>query len=272
MNLDNIDPKLWKRIAHRFDLKYFDYFGREWGWVINRFVSRENRVVMRGIKCKRGFSETDLVIYLPNHRSHYDYLVLGYMFWEQGMKIPRFAAGENLFFWPFDNLWRKLGAYAVDRGNMDWNYRKTMVEYVTHLVVDEKCDQIDFVGGGRSYTGRLQEPKLGLLGVVWKASQQIQENVVGQPVFLDYDPGVIEEKYFEALKKFKYSNQYWAYVGLDLYAFFKQFIWPKEIKLSIEFGDPFSIKKCKSKKELGEKVQSVLSEMACESMMDEFGI
>jgi glycerol-3-phosphate O-acyltransferase len=35
------------------------------------------------------------LIFLPNHKSHVDYLVISYIFYRMGIALPHIAAGDN---------------------------------------------------------------------------------------------------------------------------------------------------------------------------------
>ena len=55
------------------------------------------------------------IIYVPCHRSHMDYLLLSYVILQEGLVMPRIAAGINLNFWPAGPIFRKGGAFFIRR-------------------------------------------------------------------------------------------------------------------------------------------------------------
>ena len=52
---------------------------------------------------------------VPCHRSHFDYLILTYIFHTNYLSPPHIAAGINLSFWPMGPLFRGAGAYFIRR-------------------------------------------------------------------------------------------------------------------------------------------------------------
>lgn len=55
------------------------------------------------------------MIYLPNHRSHLDYILLSFTLAQHGFRVPYVAAGDNLDI-PLFSWWlRSLGAFFIKR-------------------------------------------------------------------------------------------------------------------------------------------------------------
>ena len=55
------------------------------------------------------------IVLVPCHRSHFDYLILTYIFHTNYLSPPHIAAGINLSFWPMGPLFRGAGAYFIRR-------------------------------------------------------------------------------------------------------------------------------------------------------------
>jgi glycerol-3-phosphate O-acyltransferase len=55
------------------------------------------------------------LVYLPNHRSHIDYLLLSYFIYQQGLAPPHIAAGANLNFPVIGPILRRGGAFFLRR-------------------------------------------------------------------------------------------------------------------------------------------------------------
>lgn len=103
------------------------------------------------------------IVYAPCHRSHMDYLLLSYVLYRQGLVPPHIAAGINLNFWPAGPIFRRLGAFFIRRsfrGNK--LYTAVFREYLAELFVRGYSVEY-FIEGGRSRTGRLLNPKTGML-------------------------------------------------------------------------------------------------------------
>lgn len=103
------------------------------------------------------------IVYAPCHRSHMDYLLLSYVLYRQGLVPPHIAAGINLNFWPAGPIFRRLGAFFIRRsfkGNK--LYTAVFREYLAELFMRGYSVEY-FIEGGRSRTGRLLDPKTGML-------------------------------------------------------------------------------------------------------------
>ena len=103
------------------------------------------------------------IVYAPCHRSHMDYLLLSYVLYRQGLVPPHIAAGINLNFWPAGPIFRHLGAFFIRRsfkGNK--LYTAVFREYLAELFIRGYAVEY-FIEGGRSRTGRLLDPKTGML-------------------------------------------------------------------------------------------------------------
>ena len=53
------------------------------------------------------------VVLVPCHRSHFDYLILSYLFHLNFVSPPHIFAGVNMAFWPLAPFLRGAGAYFV---------------------------------------------------------------------------------------------------------------------------------------------------------------
>ncbi len=105
------------------------------------------------------------VIYVPCHRSHMDYLLLSYLLYTQGIVPPHIVAGINLNLPVVGTILRKGGAFFIRRsirGSM--LYSAVLSEYVAQLVAGGYSIEY-FVEGGRSRTGRLLQPKGGMVSM-----------------------------------------------------------------------------------------------------------
>lgn len=103
------------------------------------------------------------IVYAPCHRSHMDYLLLSYVLYRQGLVPPHIAAGINLNFWPAGPIFRRLGAFFIRRSFKGSKlYTSVFREYLAELFIRGYSVEY-FVEGGRSRTGRLLDPKTGML-------------------------------------------------------------------------------------------------------------
>ncbi len=128
------------------------------------------------------------VVYVPCHRSHMDYLLVSYLLYENGIVPPHIAAGVNLNLPVIGSLLRKGGAFFLRRSfKANALYSTVFSEYVTQLFRRGVSLEY-FVEGGRSRTGRLLDPRAGMLAMTVKSFlAESRRPVVFQPVYIGYE-------------------------------------------------------------------------------------
>jgi glycerol-3-phosphate O-acyltransferase len=140
------------------------------------------------------------VVYVPCHRSHMDYLVLSYLLYERGIVPPHIAAGINLNLPVIGTILRKGGAFFMRRsfrGNP--LYSAVFTEYVAQLVSGGYSLEY-FIEGGRSRTGRLLQPKGGMISMTVRAFlRQPKKPVLFQPVYIGYEKLLEGNSYLDEL-------------------------------------------------------------------------
>ena len=128
------------------------------------------------------------IIYVPCHRSHIDYLLLGYVTYEGGLQLPHVAAGINLNMPVVGGILRGGGAFFLRRtfkGNR--LYATVFDAYINQVLVKGHSMEY-FVEGGRSRTGRLLSPKGGmLLMTVNSFVKSPKRPIVFVPVYFGYE-------------------------------------------------------------------------------------
>jgi glycerol-3-phosphate O-acyltransferase len=153
-----------------------------------------------GIAKIRQVSKKMPFVIIPCHRSHFDYLLLSYIFYKNNIQLPFIAAGNNLAFFPMGYIFRKSGAFFMRRSFKGNDlYAEVFNRYVRTLL-KEGLPLEFFIEGGRSRTGKMVMPKYGLLSMIIDA---YQENVVDDlaviPVYIGYDRVIEEKAYLEEL-------------------------------------------------------------------------
>lgn len=118
-----------------------------------------------GLEMVREAARRGPVVVVPSHKSHVDYLVLSQVFFRNGMIPPHIAAGENLDFWPVGPIFRRGGAFFLRRKlKGDRMYSTVFAAYVRRLLREGHAVEF-FIEGGRSRTGKLLPPKMGMLAM-----------------------------------------------------------------------------------------------------------
>lgn len=148
----------------------------------------------------RDISKRIPFVIIPCHRSHMDYLLLSYVFYEHNIQLPFVAAGTNMMFGPFGHIFRKSGAFFVRRSfKGDVFYREVFAKYVKALLKEGLPIEF-FIEGGRSRTGKMVMPRYGLLSMVIEAYRELPcDDLALIPVFIGYDRVMEEKSYLEEL-------------------------------------------------------------------------
>jgi glycerol-3-phosphate O-acyltransferase len=140
-----------------------------------------------GLDKTREAARRGTIVLLPSHKSHVDYLVLSYVLRKNLLELPVVAAGDNLAFFPIGELLRRGGAFFIRRDfRGDRLYAAVVDAYVRRLLRDGWAIEF-YLEGGRSRTGRLLAPKLGLLNLVVDAALSSERSVSFVPVSIGYD-------------------------------------------------------------------------------------
>ncbi len=128
------------------------------------------------------------IIYVPCHRSHVDYLLLSYVIYKRGLSIPYVAAGDNLDVPVLGPLLRGAVAFYIRRsfrGNA--LYTAVLREYM-HTLITRNTPIEYFIEGGRSRSGRLLPPKMGMLAMtIHSQLRQTNKPVVFIPTYIGYE-------------------------------------------------------------------------------------
>lgn len=128
------------------------------------------------------------IIYVPCHRSHMDYLLLSYVIYKRGLRIPQVAAGDNLNIPVLGQMLRNGGAFFMRRsfkGNA--LYSAVFREYVHSMLMRNNPIEY-FVEGGRSRSGRLLPPKKGMVAMTVQSHlRQAGKPIAFIPTYIGYE-------------------------------------------------------------------------------------
>ncbi len=154
-------------------------------WLWNKLY---DGVQIHGLDRLLKVAKDNEVIYVPCHRSHIDYLLMSYVVYVNGLVPPHIAAGVNLNMPVVGPILRRGGAFFMRRsfkGNR--LYSAVFNEYL-NLVFDRGFSVEYFIEGGRSRTGRLLDPRPGMLNMTIRSFLRIQRRpFVFVPVHFSYE-------------------------------------------------------------------------------------
>ena len=138
------------------------------------------------------------VVLVPCHRSHFDYMVLSYIFRENFLSPPHIAAGINLAFWPIGSFLRGAGAFFIHRTFEHNDLYKLVFDRYLSVMIRQGYTLEFFIEGGRSRTGKILTPKLGMLsGIVRSFLQGARRDLYLVPVSIHYGR-IAEESAYNA--------------------------------------------------------------------------
>lgn len=131
------------------------------------------------------------VVFVMNHRSNMDYLLVTYLAAERS--ALSYAVGEWANVWGLRSIIRSMGAYFIRRSSNNPLYRKVVARYVK-MATEGGVTQAVFPEGRLSRDGVLQPPKLGILSYITDGFEPgASRDIVFVPIGMNYDR-VLEDR------------------------------------------------------------------------------
>ena len=133
-----------------------------------------------------------IVVYLMNHRSNADYVLVGYVL--TGKVAISYAVGEWARAFPLEYIFKSFGSYFVRRKFREPLYHTVLERYV-QLITRNGVTQGIFPEGGLSRDGKLRSAKIGLLDYVIGVARDpsFRNRIYLVPVAINYDR-VLEDR------------------------------------------------------------------------------
>ncbi|MBW2147110.1 MAG: 1-acyl-sn-glycerol-3-phosphate acyltransferase [Deltaproteobacteria bacterium] len=206
------------------------------GWLWNNIYDGI-QVDQAGLSRVREAARKGPLVLVPSHKSHIDYLVLSHVLYRNQMNLPLVAAGLNLAFWPLGFILRKSGAYFIRRNfRGDRLYPKVVSRYL-RLLIREGFWQEFFIEGGRSRTGKLYQPKMGMLSMLINAFEEAKDHdLIFIPVFIGYDRIIEEGAYLRELRGESKQAE-----SLSQLVRIRKYLKKRYGRAYITFGEPISV-------------------------------
>lgn len=157
---------------------------------LSSFMTRSYKVDVDdfGLAELRTLGRDASLIFLPNHKSYLDPIILRSTLGKWGFPGNYVLGGDNLAFWPMAPLARRNGIVFIRREfKGDEVYKKTLRTYLAYLMANN-ANLEWYIEGGRSRSGKLRPPRYGILSYVVDAFTSAgDETAYCVPVSITYD-------------------------------------------------------------------------------------
>lgn len=183
--------------AQHIQVHHFLYYVLKWLFskMFDAVDVKESQFAMLKEKNQEGS-----LIYVSCHKSHIDYLLIGFLCFVNQMAIPYMAAGKNLSFWPVGPILRNAGAFFLRRSFKGLGLYPDVFAAYLKVLIKEHININFYIEGGRSRTGKLLPPRLGLLAFLLQAVKEEGVNdLTFVPTFVGYDQVPEEGSYLREL-------------------------------------------------------------------------
>lgn len=203
-------------------------------WFWNRIYSG---IEVNGVTRLTQIAQTHTLIYAPSHRSHIDYLLLSYTLYQHGFMLPHIAAGDNLNMILVGPLLRRGGAFFMRRSfRRDRLYASIFNEYLYEMLRHGRSVEY-FIEGGRSRTGRLLQPRTGMVQMTLDSNDRgVPRPIAIMPVYVGYEKLVEADSYVNELRGAKKSSESLFDVFQNL-----RLVRQKFGRVSLNFGKPIEL-------------------------------
>ena len=200
-------------------------------FIFNRMYSKIN-VMIDNIHGLKALQKESPIIYVPCHKSHFDYLLIQFTIITLQLGTPFIAAGENLNLTGIGSLLRGGGAFFIKRSFTNPIHKLVTSAYISVLLKRNHCIEF-FIEGTRSRTGKLKKSKFGLLKMIVSG---MPKDAFIVPISITYDRVAETQSYVtELLGSEKEQESILSLIkGVSV-------INEKYGNINIRFGEPFSI-------------------------------
>ncbi|MEP7002197.1 MAG: 1-acyl-sn-glycerol-3-phosphate acyltransferase [bacterium] len=227
-------------------IAYYQIGYRVSGWLLHLFY--KTSVDFEDARAKERLPRDAVLIYVMNHRSNADYILVSYAL--AGQVAISYAVGEWARAFPLEVVFKSFGSYFIRRRYREPLYHSVLERYV-QLITREGVTQGIFVEGGLTRDGKLRAPKIGLLdyvlGIGRDAAFAKRLHVV--PVAVNYDR-VLEDRTLlreletksggKAVSRATQANEVLRYVGSNVGRLLTR-RWKKYGRAAVVVGAPIPL-------------------------------
>ena len=150
----------------------------------SRFVYSNNEI---NDLCKTCALPETNTVFVPTHKSYFDYLILNYILYREKVTVPLVAAGDNLDFFPLSPVLRKMGAFFIRRKIKDDEFYKKLLTTYLEQIVTAGYNIEFFIEGGRSRSGMVRSPRTGMLKMLAEITKATNRKLYIVPVSITYE-------------------------------------------------------------------------------------
>ena len=186
-----------------------------------------------------------IVVYLMNHRSNADYVLVGYAL--SGRVAISYAVGEWARAFPLEYVFKSFGSYFIRRKYREPLYHTVLERYV-QLITRNGVTQGIFPEGGLTRDGRLQPAKIGLLDYILGVAREpaYRDRIFVVPVAINYDRVLEDRSLLRELEarrggarvpRLRQLGEVMHYVGWNLGRLFAR-RWKRYGRAAVTIGEP----------------------------------
>ncbi|BES72461.1 glycerol-3-phosphate 1-O-acyltransferase PlsB [Marinobacter nanhaiticus D15-8W] len=203
-------------------------------WLWNRIY---NGVAINNVQVAQDAAKDNAVVYVPCHRSHIDYLLLSYVLYRNGLMPPHIAAGINLNMPVVGPILRRGGAFFMRRSFKDNPLYATVFNEYMHVMFSRGYSVEYFVEGGRSRTGRMLQPRAGMLAMTVRSYlRDHRKPIVFVPVYIGYEKVMEGRSYLGELRGKKKQKESIFSLAKTVKKLRNSFG-----RVAVNFGDPIQL-------------------------------
>ena len=192
---------------------------------------------MEGLRRVKSAATKAPLVFVPCHKSHFDYLILNEVLYSNNMPCPHTAAGHNLAFWPMGPVFRKSGAFFLKRTFHGAKLYAAVFSGYVHMLIDQGFNIEFFIEGGRSRTGKMVLPKTGLVSILLDAYKNgVCRDLMFVPVYVGYDRLLEESAILKELEGIqKKQESFWQLIRA------RKVLKKRYGSIYVQFAEPISL-------------------------------